>query len=281
MNLDDVLFVIVLYKTNYLESRTFNTLNSVLNKKVELFLFDNSPTALNVPQRFESDNFKITYSFDTLNPGLSIAYNHALLEASKEGKKWMLLLDQDTLITKNFIEEITNLFTELLDESIVAIIPRVNSFENKDAEISPAMMFFFGGFRPISIKAGVSIEPISGINSGTILKVDFMNSINGFNNIFNLDMLDHWYFREIHKAQKKVFVLESTIYQSLSVSDNYEDNVSLDRYKNMLNAELIFVKLLGPKHYILFKFRLLYRLFKQIKYRNFEYFKQTFFFLFK
>jgi hypothetical protein len=44
--------------------------------------------------------------------------------------------------------------------------------------------------------------------------------MNGFNMNFSLDFLDHWYFREIFKSNKFIYVLNSTIYQSLSVSGN-------------------------------------------------------------
>jgi GT2 family glycosyltransferase len=276
---DDIFFVIVLYKCNLERSETINTLRDNLFSTTELFVFDNSPQALYNSSFFNFDKFIVTYKNDTSNPGLSEAYNQALKEASIKGKKWILLLDQDTFITKNYIEEIINLNIESLSKNIAAIIPKVRSNNNNKFLISPAKIYPGGFVKPISINSGISNKPITGINSGTILNVDFMNSINGFTQNFNLDMLDHWYFREIYTAQKKVFVLDSTINQSLSVSEYFEENISLERYKNMLFAESTFVKSLGNKHIVLYKIRLFYRLFKQIRFKNFEYFKITFHFI--
>jgi len=105
--------------------------------------------------------------------------------------------------------------------------------------------------------------------------------MNGFNMNFSLDFLDHWYFREIFKSNKFIYVLNSTIYQSLSVSGNFENNVSIARYSKMLNAEKMFISLSGGVHVFVFRLRLIFRLFKQINYHNKAYFKTTLQYLFQ
>jgi len=280
-NFNDVLFVIVLYNNSLENSITIESITANYKHPIDLLAFDNSPRRQYQKSRFQYKNLNVFYSNDEANPGLSRAYNYSLLEASKLSKKWILLLDQDTLFTEDYIKELYSINTDNLGPDVVAIIPKVNSIYNPHKIISPAKMYIGGKFKPINLESGVSFKPISAINSGSLINVDFLKSINGFKNSFQLDMLDHWYFREIYKAQKQVYVLNSTIYQSLSVSEKFEDNISIERYRKMLNAEKMFISLNGRMHVFFFKLRLLARLFKQIKYQNKAYFKSTFQYLFQ
>ena len=129
--------------------------------------------------------------------------------------------------------------------------------------------------KPINIEPGISLQPITGINSGTLIKTDLIQRIGGFNSLLPLDMLDHWYFREIYKLSKVVLVLETNIIQDLSVAGNFEETVSINRYKNILQAEKIFLKNDGLLAKIIFNLRLIRRALKQIKFKNKEYFKTT------
>ncbi len=280
-NFNDVLFVIVLYKNNLENSITIESIITNYKHTIDLLVFDNSPQRQYNENVFSYKNLNVFYFSDETNPGLARAYNYSLLEASKLSKKWILLLDQDTLFTEDYIKELYSFDKDQIGQDVVAIIPKVNSIDNPNKIISPAKMYIGGVFKPINLRSGVSFKPISAINSGCLINVDFLKSINGFKNNFQLDMLDHWYFREIYKTNKQVYLLNSTIYQSLSVSGNFEDNISIERYRKMLNAEKMFVSLNGRMHVFVFKLRLLARLFKQIKYQDKSYFISTFQYLFQ
>ena len=88
-------------------------------------------------------------------------------------------------------------------------------------------------------------------------------------------MLDHWYFRKIFQLKQKVYLLNSSIKQDLSVYGNFEENISFQRYVQLINAEYLFIKESGSLDIILFKIRLFLRLLKQINYKNKAYFKFT------
>lgn len=102
-----------------------------------------------------------------------------------------------------------------------------------------------------------------------------MKSIGGFNLSYALDMLDHWYFREIYKQGKYISLLEGVIFQNLSVSDNLEKNMSLNRYKNFVEVELKFFKSDSIKQYCFYKLRLFFRVIKQMRFMNKEYYRLT------
>jgi GT2 family glycosyltransferase len=274
MNLKEIFLVVVLYKTSLEDSKTINSLENIIGEKVNLFVFDNSPI-----RQYESDNFyfrsfKVRYHHDGTNPGLSIAYNYALDLASNTNYSWLLLLDQDTTFTIQYIQEIKRLDFNNISNSVVAIIPRVVSLVGKSI-IAPAKMLLGGICRPIKLSSGVVNIPISGINSGTLLSIFYMNSINGFSEKYTLDMLDHWYFRKIFNDGKSVYVLDSFINQELSIFGNFEENVSFIRYQQMLKSESLFIKEEGILSLLIFKFRLIFRVLKQIKYKNSDYYKFT------
>lgn len=275
MNISDKIFlVIVLYKTRLEDSKTIRSLNLYLNKSIDIFIFDNSPIPQYDKESFFYGKLNISYFCNILNPGLAVAYNQALSKSLSKEKKWILLLDQDTELTKEYIEEISSINLDDFSIEIVAVIPKVFSPNNK--LISPARMYLGGICRPVNIPNGIVKSNLTGINSGTILRVDYMNSINGFSLDFPLDMLDHWYFRKIFIDGKLVFLLKSSIYQNLSVSNNFEYNVSFDRYKMMLNSEYLFVKQQGFFGVFTFRLKLLYKIFKQIRFKNKKYYKYSF-----
>ncbi|MDQ6529599.1 glycosyltransferase [Flavobacterium sp. LHD-85] len=274
MDVNEIYLVLVLYKTSLEDSKTINSLENILEERVNLLVFDNSPERQYESEKFNYKKFNIEYYHDLTNPGLSTAYNHALDIAYKSRYSWLLLLDQDTTFTKMFFDDIKELRVEKLPSSVVAIIPRVVS-QSESKSISPVKIYPGGVCRPLNPLVGEISAPISGINSGTMLRVSYMNSINGFSKEYSLDMLDHWYFRRIFQDRKSIYILESNILQDLSVFGNFEENVSFVRYQQMLKSELLFIKEEGFISQMIFKFRLISRIIKQLKYKNKEYYKFT------
>jgi GT2 family glycosyltransferase len=274
MNFKDIFVVIVLYKTRLEDSKTIQTFNAALDDNVDLMVFDNSPQRQYASDNFVFNKFKIQYYHNGVNPGLSYAYNLALNKAKIVKANWLLLLDQDTSFTKEYVKEIISLEINKISKTVVSVVPRVVSLKNNEI-IAPTKMFLGGICRPFSISSGVINTSISGINSGTLLSVSFMNSINGFCTKYTLDMVDHWYFREIINNGKSVYLMESIIKQDLSVFGNFEENISFARYQQLLNAEFLFINGDGIISLFVFKVRLVFRILKQIRYKNKEYYKFT------
>lgn len=274
MNFKEIYIVIVLYKTNLEHSKTIDTLKNIPDENINLMVFDNSPIKQYNFSYFRYDKFDIHYFNDCSNPGLSRAYNLALSNARDKNYKWLLLLDQDTAITAEYIKEIMSLEIDKLSKNVVSIMPRVISALN-DKLIAPVKMSKGGICRSVLLESGVEQKGISGINSGTLLSVSFMSDINGFSSSYSLDMLDHWYFREIKRNGKEIYLLHSNIKQELSIYGNFEENLSVSRYSQLLNAENHFLTEDGIISLILYKARLVYRFFKQLSYKDNNYSRIT------
>lgn len=271
---DQFYIVLVLYKMSLTKSKTIQSLGQFVSKNTPLLVFDNSPTRQYKETTFQHDNFKIHYVYDESNPGLSKAYNFALQKAIESGFTWMLLLDQDTHFTADYYNEVESLLQKPIPRYVAAIMPRVQSHEG-DSLISPTKMHSGAICRPVKVASGISKLAVSGINSGTLLRVNFINSIGGFSEKYSLDMLDHWYFRMIYKTGHAVYIMNSCIYQELSVLGNYEATISLSRYQHMLQAESLFVKEEGILSLLIFKCRLLFRILKQLRFKNSGYWQAS------
>lgn len=269
--------VIVLYKSSLEESITIASLNESLEcikKRLKLLVYDNSPESQHAENNFEYGYLDITYIHDPTNPGISKAYNEGFSFSGIHGAEWILLLDQDTKYHSDFFESYLGVISEKLVSEIVCLIPLVLS--NRDNSIiSPTISYPGGITRPLNkIKPGIIInKSLTGINSGTIISVKFIESIGGFTNEFQLDMLDHWYFNEIKRRKRKILLLNSIVHHNLSVFSFFDD-VPIKRYNNILISERKFFK----KNIIdlcIYKFRLIYRAIKQLRARKKEYAKLT------
>ena len=128
-----ILAILVLYNRELAQSQSGSSLLRILNdspelaKHFSLVLYDNSPQ----PQTPEiAASYPICYVHDPSNGGLASAYNFALQRAESEEREWLLLLDQDTSLTPEFVLELVQATASLhARPEVAAIVPklRVNS----------------------------------------------------------------------------------------------------------------------------------------------------------
>ena len=120
-----VLAVVVLYKRSVDRSQTLTSLGNALKRHPELFrvlqvlLWDNSPMPLNPTLAFP-----FRYVHANKNVGTSGAFNYAMEFAEAGSIPWLLLLDQDTTLSEDFIPKMlaySRRFTDSLD--VAAVVP--------------------------------------------------------------------------------------------------------------------------------------------------------------
>lgn len=254
--------VLVIYKIKIHNSKTFQSLLNICDKNkfdlndMEIIIYDNSPDK----QDFDLDLYSamnIKYVHDDRNLGISEAYNYALAIANQNNSKWLLLLDHDTELTSSYVHSMLN--HSIIDKRVVAIVPRVY-FNGK--LISPV---FSNTLRPLESKKpdiGIIAEPIMAVNSGALIRVEFLNAIKGFSKQFPLDFLDHWLFYEIYSRGYYASVLEVDLNHDLSVMDY--NNVSFNRYKSILDSEILFYREYKKDLFKVYKLQLCKRLLKQL-----------------
>jgi glycosyltransferase involved in cell wall biosynthesis len=257
-----ITMVVVLYKLKPEESKTFQTLmqalasNNQFHEDIELILYDNSPVKNNFnPLNFEG--IHISYHHDPRNLGIATAYNFAWSLAKENGSNWLLLLDHDTELTADYLNSVFNHLD--MPKEVVAVVPKINS---ENTMISPV---FSDSLRPLKEdrpSPGLQVKPVMAINSGTLITVDFLNEIKGFNKDFSLDYLDHWLFFEIYHKDRKVWLMDATLEHELSVMDY--SRVSLQRYQSILDSEKNFYLHYKKDLWHAYKRQLAKRFFKQM-----------------
>jgi GT2 family glycosyltransferase len=252
-----------------LESSSFVSLQNALwehpelKDSVKILLYDNSPARQPAFDR----TFDYEYVHNAGNGGLLAAYSEGLAQATQEHIPWILLLDQDSHFSSEFLLELLSLTSRVSsDKSVAAIVPQLRF---NGSCISPARVRYGRGSAPIAGFTGVAPFKVTALNSGSAVRTAFLQHIGGFNPRFWLDFVDIWLFHEINTRGYKVFISQSTLEHRLAGADPHRI-MSLDRFAAAKNAESLFVDLyLGPTERFLYDLRLIWEYIRQKRTRTY------------
>jgi GT2 family glycosyltransferase len=244
--------VVVLYKRTPSASETLCTLKEILRADpalagdLSLIIYDNSPEshdfdfALDIP---------VLYKHDPGNPGLAAAYNFALDIAHQAKHEWLLLLDQDTSLTAEFIRELTSC-TRLLHEmtDVASIVPKLLV---RGRVYSPEAHFIDQLRRPYRRSShavshedsGVQQVRLGAYNSAATLRVPTLLSVGGFPKEFWLDYLDHAVFHSLSIHGYRMYVMKTELNHDSSQANM--GDVPSWRQRNIMLAQTLFVKRTG------------------------------------
>lgn len=246
-----------------LASGTFPEIQKVL-------IFDNSEQGTE-PVELEG---RFIYYHSKKNVGLAQAYNYAL-DQSNDDTEWLMTLDQDTKLTKEYLSELISTSSEL-SETVAAVAPIVTDNER---QISPVRS---DTLRPLHTelpeKDRVYSKDIMVINSGTAIRTIFLRKLGGYNIHFPLDYLDHWLCWRIFNEHQQIYILSNELEHQLSVLD-YKNHMNLSRYLAIIQAEKCYYYLYNKQLLPQYRRQLLLRGCKQFLTGRFNYGKLTFEFL--
>lgn len=249
--------IIVLFRCNIGDSLTIKSLLKEIKKEklqstIKLSIFDNSPeyndtNSEEIKGMLKSINYR--YLPSNKNVGLATAYNTVLEMARKEKDKYLWLLDQDSQMTNEYLKEVSN-FEKLV------LVPQIIS---DSIYISPRLIN--KPFKVKKISAGDHLG-VNAINSGTLLSLQALNEIQNFNAEFSLDFLDNWLFFELNLHKIVVTISNQYIQHHLSVLNTKE--VSLGRYKTIIESEYKYYKQFDKKNLSRYKIHYFFRIFSQL-----------------
>jgi GT2 family glycosyltransferase len=257
-----ILTIVVLYRCELAHSQSVSSLFKILREHPELakhfslLLYDNSPEPQDHTMRA---TFPTDYVHDPSNGGLATAYNFALARAEAEQCPWLLLFDQDTVLTEEFLFELVESAGTLHGQAQVgAIVPKLLV---RGAIYSPEENFLhqvrhpYRSLRTVKKDAvGVQQGHLNAYNSGATLRVSAMRAIGGFPLQFWLDYLDHAVFRALFVGGFRIYVMRAQLVHNSSLAE--VTSLPLWRLRNILQAQTLFVKQNGG-----FLDRVLYRIF--------------------
>ncbi len=238
----NTLIVVVRYKTPLEDSATLCSLAESFGSHPELLggygvlVWDNSPSRLDNPQL----SFPFRYEFSDRNLGVSGAYNQASLYAESIGCPWLLLLDQDTMVTAFYLQRMLEHAKELEgDETIATIVPFVRSHGTM---VSPRK---FGRLiRNHQIErtvSGVYLEDAYAVNSGTVMRVSALRGVGGYSEEFWLDLSDAYIFQALYRAGKRMYIAGDLELSHSVASMDFDRQMTPERYRSFLAAENLYL----------------------------------------
>src|SRR5260370_7175530 len=256
-NMKRIVAVVVIYKMTAEDSPTFVEVSKFLkgndgeSELIELMVCDNTPYKQTGPV-----NFSGSYIRDSTNPGLAEHYNLALRRAEELGGSWLMLLDQDTTVTAEYVEEaLQRTATLATDDRIAALVPKLVM---NGILFSPHLPGYGKRAHPVDRNlTGVPGTRLVAFGSGALVKVSALREIGGFPEKFWLDFLAHAPFLSLQDTGREIFVMHSALRHDVSAEkpDKQNDPAIPPRFENVLDAGLGLFQEYGS-----FRDRLLYRI---------------------
>jgi GT2 family glycosyltransferase len=244
MEKHQVIAVVVLYKRLPEQSQTVESLRKAFDVKPELLdairviLFDNSP----IPLPYISLPFPCNYHHADRNVGTSGAYNYAMELAERDAIPWLLLLDQDTSLSGEFLPRMLE-YSHLLQENpdVGSVVPFIRSHGSL---VSPRTLGRFNRIRQIPPDFnGYCRQRAYAVNSATLMRVSALREIGGYSDDFWLDLSDVYVFQAMFRKGRYIYVAGDLTLQHLITGMNFDNDMTPERYRNFLAAESAFVDL--------------------------------------
>jgi GT2 family glycosyltransferase len=242
--LKPILAILVLYKMSFSASPSFRALQSALREDsqlaalIDLLVVDNTPDAQSLPAEFAAH-----YLHDGQNPGLAARYNLALQRAAIQGHAWLLLLDQDTELTLEYLQELMALSQQLaVNQEIVAIAPKLIT---SGRLLSPHLPPYLKSQYPLDLSTyGVYGGLLRVFNSGALVRVSALQAIGGFPVTYPLDYLDHATFAQLQKRGGRIFLMNARLEHDASANhpEKHKSPGHAARHPQQLAAELRFYR---------------------------------------
>jgi GT2 family glycosyltransferase len=264
------LAVVVLYRTSFAQSKTLSGLSQAftedpsLAQQMDVLVWDNSPEA----QRERSLPFVFSYQQSAANEGVSGAYNAATRIAVQRGCEWLLLLDDDTSVTSEFLRGMLKHAAEIADEErVAAVVP----FLYAGTFCMSPRVWRFARHVPLPPLTGACTETRSvfAANSGTLMRVHPLQSIGGYSSRFWLDYSDIEVFHRLHQHGFSVRIAGDLRLEHEMAMLDYDRRMTPARFATFLAAESDFMDLYrGPLERAMHLLRLAARVMRQRSYAD-------------
>lgn len=247
-----ILATVVLYGKAPAQSQSLCSLLGILGANPDLamlfsvILYDNSPEQHTIDS---SVSIPVTYIHQPRNAGLAAAYNFALAHAEENRQDWLLLLDQDTTLTLDFLRELADCIPRLRkNNEIASIIPKLilgtrilSPQTSLVDQIRHQYIRLYGAVKHDLV--GIQQHELAAYNSGATLRVSALRSVGAFPEAFWLDYLDHAVFHALWAANFRMYVMRSALTHEASQASL--GDVPEWRQRNVLMAQTLFVKQTG------------------------------------
>ena len=253
--------MIVVYNKECEDSETLKSIQQ-WKDKIKLVVFDNSTIQTNNKEYCE--NKGIQYFTVGENVGLSKGYNYVIQKLSLNDEDFVIVLDDDTELTEQYIEEVL----QSVDLNKDILLPIVYS---GDMILSPTNIKYKCGSVVVKDIKELNLNSLSAINSGMVVSANVYKKL-CYNEELFLDCVDHEFMKQIRENKFSVSVMKSEIQQNYSRGEKPRIESALFRFGLFKKDFKTYCQLCDAELYYkvsIIKFVLSYTL----KYRSFKFIK--------
>lgn len=223
-----VLAVMVSYNCSATSSNTglsFQNSQDLRHSRLDFLVYDNSPVFTPALEQ-ESLGLSASYIHDPTNPGVSKAYNQAAKVAKQMGKKWLLLLDQDTSFPVDALQVYAAAIARNPEEKMFAPLLKAGS-----VTVSPCTVYSGIGM-PLrrQVQGRMTLRNRSILNSGMLVNLEAFEAIGGFNENIPLDFADHDFCRRFAKRYGSAYILDMVCQHGFSDRETSSLDKDLARF---------------------------------------------------
>jgi len=222
--------VFVLYNVDLLKSTSYCSLIDSLNNinfsgELDIYIYDNS-LKQTVYDFSDKKNIIYYYFHNPENPGISSSYNSAARLAKSRKKRWMLVLDQDSILPSESLTKYMEGIIKWPNYPLYA--PRIYA---NNVLLSPCKYSFHRGTHFKSIDEGVhQLNGKNVLNSGLLMDIEAFLSVEGYDERVWLYFSDFVFFNKLKSQHKYFVVLDVRLEHELSSSDYRDLNFALKRF---------------------------------------------------
>lgn len=193
-------------------------INSSLDQADKIVVVDNSSDIhLKNSMRDMKYSDKVSFIFNETNKGLAYALNQGLQYSAANKYEWTLLLDQDSLLSNNMVDEMVSSYGNLSDDikkEVATIIPVIYDVNFKKA-LPPIVTTNFLNKKIKNPEEDTFIH--FQITSGTLVKNEAVKYIGLMNEYFFIDFIDFDFcFRVLNEGYKMMLSRNALLYHKLA-----------------------------------------------------------------
>jgi rhamnosyltransferase len=223
----EALAVLVLYGRKLGEAVTFRSLEEGVRQhgeRLDLLVYDNSPAA-SPPD--PAAGWQIEYRHDPSNPGVSRAYLEGARLAAERGKRWLLLLDQDTCFPSEAITLYADAVRRYPTEVLFAPVLRAGA-----RIVSPCAYRFPRGMPLRTTPTGLqNLAGKSVLNSGMCISVAAYLDVGGHDPRIGLDFSDHEFIDRFKGRHERARILPLECQHGFSGEQRSSVDAGLERFR--------------------------------------------------
>ncbi len=167
--------------TYHPDSNLLSRVERVVEQVAQVLIVDNGSSELCVGRIRElADKLNVHLILNKCNGGVAQALNEGARWADEQGYRWVLTLDQDTVVADDIVETLSAVYEEFADKERLALIG-----SNYRDPISGGL------FLPLSCDDHCSWQEVkTAITSGSIISLSIYHAIGPFREEFFIDCVD-------------------------------------------------------------------------------------------